>query len=354
VSDGIYLLDLDAPIHPYLLRTGLLCPEPGFTYSNTSGALHSSVPPDDGPWSPPGINLLFYADVSPQERFAELEHLGPLRVVAPGESVSLVQTIRLTTATECAEPVRSSAFRRFLARTGRLKAGLRTRGGLHAPAGTKRLRLAYAAGEGVETGPDGGFLAWTAPLQDVPVSLRPLDPNRPPEVVGKALLFAGSPLEIPRLAPLQAAGPGAPRAVEILFQPQDHPGKSPQMLFEIGGSGNGYNLWLENGAIQAGVWGKDASGTVTACFMEAPMPEGIATARLEIDLLQGEAHLLINGEPRASTSSPRIQPHRDRCALGGIAGASRLPYGVVRSGTAPFYGEIRRLTLEMPAGTEVW
>ncbi|GAB4169582.1 MAG: hypothetical protein Fur0032_08210 [Terrimicrobiaceae bacterium] len=241
VRDGTFTLNFDAPIHPYILRAGLFAPRPAFDYTSRRGPFRSSVESSDGSWSPPGINLLFYTDVSPLEAFAEVEHLGPLRNVAPGES----------------------------------------------------------------------------------------------------------PLEVPLLAALQAASPDRPRSVEITFTPELPETPDPQMLIEIGGSGDGCNLWIQNGRLHAGVRGKNENEEVEVFWMHTGLPAGSSNATLELDPVRSEARLLLNGQRVQTTPLPRIQPHRDRCALGGVAGSSRLPSGPVRGPSLPLHAQLTKVLLYM-------
>lgn len=319
-SEQHYRMDLDAPIHPYVLRAGLLSKQPEFSYSSLRGSFHSTVPEADGVWSPPGINLLFYTDVSPQEQFAELEHLGPLREVQPNQTLCLTQVIQLIDQKKAAIP--------------------KTRK-------PDTLTLSYGMETGVEQSEDGSLRQWLAPLECVPVALQPLYPERSPAVTGQGIQFSNTPLEIPRLAPLQAAGPDAPRSIEITFQADDTKTAEPQMLVEIGGSGNGYNLWLQNGKLYAGVWGKDDAGEVNAQFIEAPLTAGETTAQLKIRSAAQRAELWLNGSKVAEAELPLIMPHRDRCGLGGVAGTSRTHRGIMKAGTAPMKGSISAVNIRM-------
>jgi hypothetical protein len=320
LSDTQYRMNLDAPIHPYILRTGLLKSKPSFSYRSARGGFRSSVAEASGPWSPPGINLLFYADVSPQNQFAELEHLGPLQDLPPNESLSLTQVIELIDEKAAALPKLQK---------------------------TEPLKLSYNLKKGVEQTEDGFLQQWLSPLQGVPVALKPLYAERPPAVTGQAIQFTDTPLEIPRLAPLQAAEPDTPRSIEVTFQPGEIKTAEPQMLVEIGGSGNGYNLWLQNEQLHAGVWGKNDSGDVTAQFMEAPLPAGETAAKLKIRPAAQLAELWLNGNKVAETELPPIMPHRDRCGLGGVAGTSRTRTGRVKAGAAPMNGSISAVNILM-------
>ena len=319
-TSGIYTLDLEAPIHPYILQTGARARQPAFLYEHGSGTLSSRVPSSEGPWSPPGINLLFYVDVSFQEQFAEFEHLGPLREIASGESVTMVQCIRLNRLSSSSSPLRNSA--------------------------ENPLELNFLAGENVRTTADSKVRSWSALLEGVPVLLEPLQSNIPPTATPDNIQFNKSPLYIPRLAPFQSAGENTQRSMEVEFIADNNQTISSQVIAEMGGSGNGYNLWVESGRIFAGAWGKNPDGSIQESFLGAPLLNGRQTVRIEMLPASQLFKLFVNGTLMDEGALPAIQPHRDTCGLGGVAGTTRIDsIGVVHEGDYHYTGAIYRFVL---------
>lgn len=147
------------------------------------------------------------------------------------------------------------------------------------------------------------------------------------------------------LAPFQAAEAAVPRSMEITFVPIADKDDNPQVLIEIGGSGSGYNLWRRGDYLYAGVWGKDSNGSVHVEYISAPLEAGVQTARLELDPDQSDARFFLNGKLQGTLALPSIQPHRDRCALGGVLGSTRIKGEMVREQPLPFNGWIRAFTL---------
>jgi len=327
-SDGDVVLNFDAPIHPYVLRTGVLSHEPSFTYQTTQAGLRSTAAFEAGELSPPGINLLFYADASPQEQFVELEHLGIIRKVAPGQSISFLQ--HLSVAENLEPGARAEPSNNLQS---------------NAP-----LVLNYLHTQGISLSKGNHIAEWSAPLQAVPVFLEPISPERPPLSTSEGVAMDATPLNFPRLSTLQGAGPEAARKVSIRFQaPQRFMDCAPAMLYEIGGSGNGYNLYLKDDRLIAGVWGKDAAtGSIDEIYLTTQIEKADQwiEATLDLDPAEQKATLLINGAVRAIGKLPKISPHRDRCTIGGVQGTTRINGSVEKSGF-DFVGTIDWFKVEM-------
>lgn len=310
VQDGNYWIDLDQPLLPARLRTGAFSGADAITYTRDKTTLTSRVENKGTEYSPPGINLLFYADTSRADQFAELEHLGPLQDVRRGAWIHLDQYIEVS-------PIRDSA-----------------------PSVPNTDDLIFDLEQGLIQSPLGQLISWDSSAS---LSLIPTELDKLPMVTERGVQFMGAPLTIPTHPQFMVLDQDDQRSIELTFTPSAD-NSQRQTLVEIGGSGNGYNLYLDAGEIHVGIWSTDAQKETIYTSLSAPLTTSECNASLILDTKKQEASLSVNGKLEAKIKLRPMPRHENPSAIGGISGNTRFPDGAAKEGDAPFHGAIRSLS----------
>jgi hypothetical protein len=293
IETGHLHFDLNQDLAPYIANQTIHSPIPHWILRHRTRVLHSFTSLEgEEP------NLIVYQDASPPERFAELEHIGPLTTVASGESVSLTQHLHLNPPNLIPNAPRDT--------------------------------LVFDEDHGRWTAPDGTLQAWEGRFGPQPV-------------------FLGENGELPRISGQQYPPEKIERRIELTFTPPENPAKT-EVLLELGGRGNGVSLYLEDQHLHACAWGT-VDGKLTLVHDSLPLPDTPDPLSATLTLHHSKGfQLRLNQRFTRRHPLPEIQSHRSPSALGGVARDARTRLGVLKTDEASFQGRILSFFLQLDPG----
>ncbi|GEM_PF-6275925 len=290
MNNGRVQVDFDQTRAPYLSNLSIRSPIPQWLLVQQTRSLHSSTADSNAE-----ANLIVYQDDSPTEEFAELEHVGPLRAVPPGGSLSLLQKLSL-------HPV-------------------------EALPNAQPNVLVFDRKRGPWRAPDGSLQRWEGRF-------------------GPQSVFLGESGELPVISAQQYPPSDMDRRIELRFTPAENT-EDLQVLLELGGNGNGISLYLQGDQLHACAWGT-RDGRLDLVHQSRPLPRSRKGLEAVLSLHHQKGfRFSLNRRTRAAEELPDLGAHRSPSRLGGVARDTRTHEGILREGQGPFLGVIERLELRL-------
>jgi len=329
--------------------------EPGAGWTDVTDSSAVSADPSNNQFSISGSSGRYqYAVANAQEVDLTLSASPPTTDVAPNGSEEATVTLTLThangtiDATGVEVSVSAEAdvtITGSAPSTGSYSSGTWSVGTV-SPGTSETLELTVTLAGAVPQDLSGSLSAIDQMDSDgASVSARVL---RYPYGSGQALSFDGTDdyVAVPNDPSINTNGPYPERTIELWFRADDISKSSEQVLYEEGGSGNGFNVYLNNGTLYAGGWsrGNNWSGDwLSTSVVKSGTWHHVA---LVFDQPDGHLRAYLDGA-RFGDKVPGsvMSTHGDEIAIGQNRDATRFATGADRSTGERFAGQIDQIRL---------